>query len=146
MDRIGENYILKATMDEFDEYRMKKNMSDEMKYREKVKFQAQKHCISLLLYVGWVFLSSRINCSQNQWERCWYEITYCTLNVQSEKIFIKKNSIKTKVKYFLFLGGCSRSKCSRTSCQCCSLASSPSFTHTLFIFYSFATLHNYSLF
>ena len=37
VDRIGENYILKATMDEFDEYRMKKNMSDEMKYREKVK-------------------------------------------------------------------------------------------------------------
>ena len=36
VDRIGENYILKATMDEFDEYRMKKNMSDEMKYREKV--------------------------------------------------------------------------------------------------------------
>ena len=31
VDRIGENYILKATMDEFDEYRMKKNMSDEMK-------------------------------------------------------------------------------------------------------------------
>ena len=37
VDRIGENYILKATMDEFDEYRMKKNMSDEMKYREKVR-------------------------------------------------------------------------------------------------------------
>jgi len=37
VDRIGENYILKATMDEFDEYRMKKNMSDEMKYREKVE-------------------------------------------------------------------------------------------------------------
>ena len=36
VDRIGENYILKATMDEFDEYRMKKNMSDEMKYRENV--------------------------------------------------------------------------------------------------------------
>ena len=36
VDRIGENYILKATMDEFDEFRMKKNMSDEMKYREKV--------------------------------------------------------------------------------------------------------------
>jgi len=34
-DRIGENYILKATLDEFDEYRMKKNMSDLMKYREK---------------------------------------------------------------------------------------------------------------
>lgn len=37
VDRIGENYILKATMDEFDEFRMKKNMSDEMKYREKVE-------------------------------------------------------------------------------------------------------------
>ena len=36
VDRIGENYILKATLDEFDEYRMKKNMSDEMKYKEKV--------------------------------------------------------------------------------------------------------------
>ena len=35
-DRIGENYILKATLDEFDEYRMKKNMSDLMKYKEKV--------------------------------------------------------------------------------------------------------------
>lgn len=35
VDRIGENYILKATLDEFDEYRMKKNMSDEMKYKEK---------------------------------------------------------------------------------------------------------------
>jgi len=34
-DRIGENYILKATLDEFDEYRMKKNMSDLMKYKEK---------------------------------------------------------------------------------------------------------------
>jgi hypothetical protein len=34
--RIGENYILKATLDEFDEYRMKKNMSDYMKYKEKV--------------------------------------------------------------------------------------------------------------
>jgi len=37
VDRIGENYILKATLDEFDEYRMKKNMSDEMKYKEKVE-------------------------------------------------------------------------------------------------------------
>ncbi len=35
--RIGENYILKATLDEFDEYRMKKNMSDYMKYKEKVR-------------------------------------------------------------------------------------------------------------
>ena len=38
VDRIGENYILKATLDEFDEYRMKKNMSDEMKYKEKVYY------------------------------------------------------------------------------------------------------------
>jgi len=37
VDRTGENYILKATLDEFDEYRMKKNMSDEMKYREKAE-------------------------------------------------------------------------------------------------------------
>merc|ERR1719410_2837866 len=37
VDRIGENYILKATLDEFDEYRMKKNMADEMKYKEKVE-------------------------------------------------------------------------------------------------------------
>ena len=36
VDRIGENYILKATLDEFDEYRMKKNMSDYMKWKEKV--------------------------------------------------------------------------------------------------------------
>lgn len=35
VDRIGENYILKATLDEFDEYRMKKNMSDYMKWKEK---------------------------------------------------------------------------------------------------------------
>jgi predicted oxidoreductase (fatty acid repression mutant protein) len=33
--RQGENYILKATLDEFDEYRMKKNMSDFMKWKEK---------------------------------------------------------------------------------------------------------------
>merc|ERR1712037_685812 len=33
VDRIGENYILKATLDEFDEYRMKKNMSDYMKWK-----------------------------------------------------------------------------------------------------------------
>jgi len=37
VDRIGENYILKATLDEFDEYRMKKNMSDQMKYKEKAE-------------------------------------------------------------------------------------------------------------
>ena len=36
-NRIGENYILKATLDEFDEFRMKKNMSDLMKWKEKVK-------------------------------------------------------------------------------------------------------------
>lgn len=35
VDRIGENYILKATLDEFDEFRMKKNMSDFMKWKEK---------------------------------------------------------------------------------------------------------------
>lgn len=35
VDRMGENYILKATLDEFDEYRMKKNMSDYMKWKEK---------------------------------------------------------------------------------------------------------------
>lgn len=34
-DRISENYILKATLDEFDEYRLKKNMSDYMKWKEK---------------------------------------------------------------------------------------------------------------
>ena len=53
VDRIGENYILKATMDEFDEYRMKKNMSDEMKYREKVKIEKnykkeETFCITFL--------------------------------------------------------------------------------------------------
>ena len=37
--RQGENYILKATLDEFDEYRMKKNMSDYMKWKEKVKIK-----------------------------------------------------------------------------------------------------------
>jgi len=36
-NRIGENYILKATLDEFDEFRMKKNMSDLMKWKEKVE-------------------------------------------------------------------------------------------------------------
>lgn len=35
VDRNGENYILKATLDEFDEYRMKKNMSDFQKWKEK---------------------------------------------------------------------------------------------------------------
>lgn len=35
VDRIGENYILKATLDQFDEYRMKKNMSECMKWKEK---------------------------------------------------------------------------------------------------------------
>jgi len=35
--RVGENYILKATLDEFDEYRDKKNMSDSMLYKEKVE-------------------------------------------------------------------------------------------------------------
>ena len=44
VDRIGENYILKATLDEFDEYRMKKNMSDEMKYKEKVGEPAPSPC------------------------------------------------------------------------------------------------------
>ena len=46
VDRIGENYILKATLDEFDEYRMKKNMSDYMKWKEKVtkKFRSCITC------------------------------------------------------------------------------------------------------
>jgi len=35
IDRIGENYILKATLDEFDNFRLKKNMSDFMKWKEK---------------------------------------------------------------------------------------------------------------
>jgi len=34
-NKISENYILKATLDEFDEYRLKKNMSDYMKWKEK---------------------------------------------------------------------------------------------------------------
>jgi len=34
-NKINENYILKATLDEFDEYRLKKNMSDYMKWKEK---------------------------------------------------------------------------------------------------------------
>jgi len=37
VDKIGENYILKATLDEFDEFRMKKNMSDYMKWKEKAE-------------------------------------------------------------------------------------------------------------
>ena len=36
VDHSGENYILKASLDEFDEFRDRKNMSDYMKYREKV--------------------------------------------------------------------------------------------------------------
>lgn len=37
VSRVGENYILKATLDEFDLYRDKKNMSDAMLYKEKVE-------------------------------------------------------------------------------------------------------------
>ena len=48
VDRIGENYILKATMDEFDEFRMKKNMSDEMKYREKVTLISLFNSVNLI--------------------------------------------------------------------------------------------------
>ena len=36
-DQVGENYVLAATLDEFNDLRMKKNMSDAMKYQEKVK-------------------------------------------------------------------------------------------------------------
>merc|ERR1712062_230114 len=46
VDRIGENYILKATLDEFDEYRMKKNMSDYMKWKEK------EECFAVFLSVS----------------------------------------------------------------------------------------------
>ena len=51
MDRTGENYILKATLDEFDEYRMKKNMSDEMKYKEKV-INTKFRCILRKIAIG----------------------------------------------------------------------------------------------
>jgi len=44
--RQGENYILKATLDEFDEYRMKKNMSDFMKWKEKEECFAALDSIS----------------------------------------------------------------------------------------------------
>ena len=36
-DQAGENYVLAATLDMYNELRMKKNMSDTMKYQEKVK-------------------------------------------------------------------------------------------------------------
>ena len=42
-----------------------------------------------ITFLGWVFFCAWINCSQNQWERCRYEITYCTLNVQSKKFYRK---------------------------------------------------------
>eukprot|EP00092_Neocalanus_flemingeri_P090801 GFUD01115027.1.p1 GENE.GFUD01115027.1~~GFUD01115027.1.p1 ORF type:complete len:168 (+),score=63.14 GFUD01115027.1:490-993(+) len=34
-EQAGENFVLAATLDIFDELRMKKNMSDSMKYQEK---------------------------------------------------------------------------------------------------------------
>ena len=36
-DKDGENYVLAATLDMYNDLRMKKNMSDAMKYQEKVK-------------------------------------------------------------------------------------------------------------
>ena len=36
-DQVGENYVLAATLDIYNDLRMKKNMSDAMKYQEKVK-------------------------------------------------------------------------------------------------------------
>ena len=67
-DRLGENYILKATLDEFDEYRMKKNMSDLMKYREKVREDVHKKCFSVIFFVTFCcvfFHSSAENIGQN---------------------------------------------------------------------------------
>ena len=36
-EKAGENYVLAATLDIWEEFRMKKNMSDSMKYKEKVR-------------------------------------------------------------------------------------------------------------
>ena len=36
-EKDGENYVLAATLDMWNDLRMKKNMSDAMKYSEKVK-------------------------------------------------------------------------------------------------------------
>ena len=38
-EKAGENYVLAATLDVWNEFRMKKNMSDAMKYSEKVKIE-----------------------------------------------------------------------------------------------------------
>jgi len=45
-DRQGENYILKATLDEYDLWRLKKNMSDLMKWKEKDECFAALESIS----------------------------------------------------------------------------------------------------
>ena len=36
-EKVGENFVLAATLDMWNEFRMKKNMSDMMKYKEKVR-------------------------------------------------------------------------------------------------------------
>ena len=36
-EKDGENYVLAATLDMWNDLRMKKNMSDAMKYSEKVR-------------------------------------------------------------------------------------------------------------
>ena len=36
-EKAGENFVLAATLDMWNEFRMKKNMSDMMKYKEKAK-------------------------------------------------------------------------------------------------------------
>ena len=42
---MGENFVLAATLDVWNEFRMKKNMSDAMKYSEKVKIEEKVTCM-----------------------------------------------------------------------------------------------------
>ena len=90
VDRIGENYILKATLDEFDEYRMKKNMSDYMKWKEKVTITMCRPFISLIstnipmLYSGGVLCSFSVGLEESERPRRGHAISHCSLNVQGE--------------------------------------------------------------
>ena len=40
-EKVGENFVLAATLDVWNEFRMKKNMSDAMKYSEKVNIEVK---------------------------------------------------------------------------------------------------------
>ena len=90
VDRIGENYILKATLDEFDEYRMKKNMSDYMKWKEKVTITMCRPFISLIstnipmFYSGGVLCSFSVGLKESEWQRCGHAFAHSSFHVQGQ--------------------------------------------------------------